>query len=55
MSMREKLSLLKNSIDYVLERESADYYDIMDIRKQCINVEEAIDEIFKSIEIDLNV
>lgn len=55
MTTRDKLVHLKNVINDVLEKERVDYYDAMDIRKGCVDVEDAIDNIFDEIEIDLNV
>lgn len=55
MTTRDKLICLKNIINDALEKEIVDYYDAMDIRKHCMDVEEAINNIFEDIKIDLSV
>lgn len=55
MTTRDKLICLKNIICNVLENESMNYYEAMDLRKHCVDVENAIDDMFEDIKIDLNV
>lgn len=55
MTTRDKLICLKNIINDVLEKESMNYYEAMDLRKHCVDVENSIDDVFEDINIDLNV
>ena len=55
MTTRDKLICLKNIINDALEKESMNYYEAMDLRKYCVEVENAIDDVFEDIKIDLNI
>lgn len=55
MTIKDELISLKNTIDYVLERKIIDWYDVVTIRKGCVNVRDEIDNIFNGNTIDLSV
>ena len=55
MTTRDKLICLKTIIQDALEKESMTYYEAMELRKYCVDVENAIDDVFEDIKIDLSV